>query len=98
MASAPMMLMPCFLVFGMEGTTNYTFMLFYVNGLLMLSDDGYIIKWSHPVDSYLFLKEHLCSTMGAEYYFHNHIQVPSFDEVIQAVGCHKINTNASGLF
>ncbi len=48
--------------FSTKGTTDYTLMLFYVNSLLpktggysvMLSNDGYTIRWSQPIDSTFF--------------------------------------------
>ncbi len=61
--------------FDTEGTTNYCLVSFFVNGVLparggyatTLSDDGYTIRWSRPVDAFLFLMEHLCSIMGRAY-------------------------------
>jgi hypothetical protein len=68
--------------FDMEGTTDYCLVSFFVSGLLpamggyaaTLSNDGYTIRWSRPVDGFLFSMEHLCSIMGMKY-SDSHVQV-----------------------
>ena len=63
----------------------------------MLSDDGYTIRWSRPVDAFLFSMEHLCSIMGRAY-SDSHVRVRSYDEVTQAILHDKIEVDANGLF
>ena len=78
--------------FDMEGTTNYCLVSFFVNGVLpatggyaaTLSDDGYTIRWSRPVDAFLFSMEHLRSIMGRAY-SDSHVRVRSYDDVTQAI-------------
>ena len=55
-----------------EGSSDFYEIKFYINGVLpevggylaTLSEDGYVIKWSHPIEGLLFRIEHLKSIMG----------------------------------
>ena len=54
-----------------DGANDYYVVQFYVTGavweggyLATLSEDGYVIKWSHPIEGLLFRIEHLKSIMG----------------------------------
>lgn len=61
--------------FDTEGTTDFCLVSFFVCGVLpetggyvaTLSDDGHTIRWSRPVDGFLYSMEHLKSVMGADY-------------------------------
>ena len=78
--------------FDMEGTMDYCLVSLYINDMLperggfvvTLSEDGYTIRWSHPVDGFLFTMEHLRSIMGAKY-SDSHIRVHSFNKVTQSI-------------
>ena len=91
--------------FDTEGTTDYCLVSFFVNGVLpatggyavTLSDDGYTIRWSRPVDAFLFSMEHLRSIMGRAY-SDSHIRVRSYDEVTQAILRDKAEADVNGLF
>jgi len=91
--------------FDTEGTTDFCLVSFFVCGVLpetggyavTLSDDGHTIRWSRPVDSFLFSMEHLKCVMGAEY-SDTHVRVRSFDEVTQAISKDKLEADANGLF
>ncbi len=93
------------LSFDTEGTTDYCLLSFFVNGVLpatggyvtTLSNDGYTIRWSRPINAFLFLMEHLCSIMGRAYSDY-HIQVRSYDEVAQAIMHNKVEADVNGLF
>jgi hypothetical protein len=61
----------------------------------MLSEDGHTIRWSRPIDSFLFTMEHLCSNMGSKY-LESNVQVHSFDEVMQALCKDKIKPDMNG--
>jgi hypothetical protein len=85
-----------------KGTTNFILISFYVNGALpekggylaTLLEDNYTVRWSHPIDSYLFTMEHLHSIMGSKYSESN-VQVCSFDKVTQALYKDKINPDTN---
>ena len=62
-----------------------------------LSDDSHTIRWSRPVDGFLFSMEHLKSVMGAVY-SDTHVRVRSFDEVMQAISKDLLKADANGLF
>ena len=92
--------------FDTEGTTDFCLVCFFVYGVLpktggiaMLSNDGHTIRWSHPIDGFLFLMEHLKSVMGADY-SDGHVRVRSFGEVTQAIsqrtGLRRTRTDSSG--
>ena len=91
--------------FDTEGTTDYCLVSFFVNGVLpstggyaaMLSDDGYTIRWSRPIDAFLFSMEHLRSIMGRAY-SDSHVRVRSYDDVTQAISRDKIEQDVNGLF
>jgi len=91
--------------FDTEGTTDYCLVSFFVNGVLpatggyaaTLSDDGYTIRWSRPVDAFLFSMEHLRSIMGRAY-SDSHVRVRSYDEVTQAILRDKAEADVNGLF
>ena len=91
--------------FDTEGTTDYCLVSFFVSGVLpatggyvaTLSDDGYTIRWSRPVDAFLFSMEHLRSIMGRKY-SDTHVRVRSYDEVAQAISKDKVEADVSGLF
>jgi hypothetical protein len=78
---------------------------FFVSGVLpetggyvtTLSDDSHTIRWSRPVDGFLFSMEHLKSVMGADY-SDTHVRVRSFDEVTQAISKDRVEADANGLF
>jgi hypothetical protein len=73
-----------------KGTTDFVLFSFYVNGALpkkgrylaTLLEDGYTLSWSSPIDSFLFMMEHLCSIMGSKYSESN-VQVCLFNEITQ---------------
>ena len=58
-----------------EGSSDFYEIEFYVNGVLpkvgrylaTLSEDGYTLKWSHPIEELLFTMGHLKSIMGENY-------------------------------
>jgi hypothetical protein len=91
--------------FDTEGTTDYCLLSFFVSGVLpatggyvaTMSDDGYTIRWSRPVDSFLLSMEHLCSIMGRKY-SDSHVRVRSYDEVVQAISRDKVEADVNGLF
>ena len=62
-----------------------------------LSDDGYTIRWSRPVDAFLFSMEHLRSIMGRAY-LDSHVRVRSYDDVMQAISHNRIEADVNGLF
>jgi len=90
--------------FDTEGTTDFCLVSFFVSGVLpetggfvaTLSDDGYTIRWSRPVDGFLFSMEHLKSVMGADY-SDTHVRVRSFDKVTQAIAKDLVKVDANGL-
>jgi hypothetical protein len=63
--------------------------------LAMLSEDSHTIRWSRPVNSFLFTMENLCSIMGSKY-LESNVRVRSFDKVTQALYKDKIKPNANG--
>jgi hypothetical protein len=58
-----------------KGTTEYVILTFYLNGMLppkggyqcTLAKDGHTIRWSRPVDSFLFSVDHLKGIMSNDY-------------------------------
>ena len=60
--------------YDLKGTTEYVIFMFYLNGMLppkggyqcILAEDGHTIRWSRPVDSFLFSMDHLKGIMGNE--------------------------------
>jgi hypothetical protein len=60
--------------FNTKGSTNFFLVQFYVNSTLpkkgrylaLLLQDSHTIRWSCPVDLFLFTIEHLCSIMGSK--------------------------------
>ena len=58
-----------------KGSSDFYKIEFYVNGvlpkvggyLLTLSEDGYTLKWSRPIEELLFTMGHLKSIMGENY-------------------------------
>jgi hypothetical protein len=91
--------------FDTEGTTDYCLVSFFVSGILpatggyvaTLSNDGYTIRWSCPVDSFLLSMEHLCSIMERKY-LDSHVRVCSYDEMAQAISRDKVDADVNGLF
>jgi hypothetical protein len=63
--------------------------------LTMLSGDGFTLRWSCPVESFLFSMEQLCSIMGSMYSESN-VRVCLLDKVTQALFKDKNKTNANG--
>jgi hypothetical protein len=88
-----------------EGTTDFCLVWFFVCGVLpetggyvvTLLDDGHTIRWSRPVDGFLFSMEHLKSVMGEDY-SDTHVRVRSFDEVTQAISKDRLEADTNGLF
>jgi hypothetical protein len=62
--------------------------------LTTLLKEGHTIRWSCPVNSFLFTMEHLCSIMGTKYLKLN-VQVCLFNKVTQAILKDKIEPNAN---
>ena len=68
-----------------EGSSDFYEIEFYVNGVLpevggylaTLSEDGYTLKWSRPIEEFLFTMGHLKSIMG-ENYSPSHVRVRTF--------------------
>jgi hypothetical protein len=91
--------------FHTEGTTDFCLVSFFVSGVLpetggyvvTLSDDGYTIRWSSPVNGFLYSMEHLKTAMGADY-LDTHVRVRSFEEVTQAISKDRLEADANGLF
>jgi hypothetical protein len=89
--------------FDTKGSTDFVLMQFYVNSVLpekggylaTLLEDGYTIRWSRPVDLFLFTMEHICSIMGSKYYLESNVQVHLFDKIMQAILKDKIKHNAN---
>ena len=58
--------------YDLKGTTEYVIFTFYLNGMLppkggyqcILAENGHTIRWSRPVDSFLFSMDHLKGIMG----------------------------------
>jgi hypothetical protein len=88
--------------YNTKGSMDFILVSFHVNGALpkkcgylaMLLEDGFTLRWSRPIDLFLFLMEHLHSIMGSKYSESN-IQVRSFDKVMQALFKDKIKTDAN---
>jgi len=79
---------------------HYYVIQFYVTGavwdggyLAMLSEDGYTLKWSRPIEGLLFRIEHLKSIMGNDY-SPSHVQVRAFDNVTQTMFKDKVEPDA----
>jgi len=91
--------------YDLKGTTAYVILTFYLNGMLppkggylcTLAEDGHTIRWSRPVDSFLFSMDHLKGIMGDDYSESN-IRVRSFDNILQAMHRDKIEPDTNGLF
>ncbi len=91
--------------FDTEGTTDYCLVSFFISGVLpatggyvaTLSENGYTIRWSRPVDSFLLSMEHLRSIMGRKY-SDSHVRVRSYNEVAQSISRDKIDADVNGLF
>ncbi len=91
--------------FDTEGTTDFCLVSFFVCGVLpetggyvvTLSNDGHTIRWSHPVDGFLYSMEHLKSVMQADC-SDTHVRVRSFDEVMKAISKDQLEADAIRLF
>jgi hypothetical protein len=91
--------------YDLKGTTEYVILTFYLNGMLppkggyqcTLAEDGHTIRWSRPVDSFLFSMDHLKGIMGNDYSESN-VRVRSFDNILQAIHHNKIEPDTNGLF
>ena len=91
--------------YDLKGTTEYVILTFYLNGMLppkggyqcTLAKDGHTIRWSRPVDSFLFSMDHLEGIMGDDYSESN-VRVRSFDNILQAMHRDKIEPDTNGLF
>jgi hypothetical protein len=88
-----------------EGSSNFYEIEFYINGVLpekggylaTLSEDGYTLKWSRPIEELLFTMGHLKSIMG-ETYSSSHVRVRAFDDVTQAMFKDKVEPDANGVY
>jgi hypothetical protein len=88
-----------------EGSSDYYEIEFYVNGVLpeeggyiaTLSEDGYTLKWSRPIEELLFTMGHLKSIMS-ENYSPSHVRVRAFDDVTQAMFKDKVEPDANGIY
>jgi hypothetical protein len=88
-----------------EGSSDFYEIEFYVNGVLpevggylaTLSEDGYTLKWSRPIEELLFTMGHLKSIMGEDY-SPSHVRVRAFDDVTQAMFKDKVEPDASGVY
>ena len=88
-----------------EGSSDFYEIEFYVNGVLpevggylaTLSEDGYTLKWSRPIEGLLFRMEHLKSIMGDDY-SPSHVRVRAFDNVTQTMFKDKVEPDANGLY
>jgi hypothetical protein len=89
--------------FDTKGLTNFVLVQFYMNDALpekgrcltTLLDDSHTIKWSRPIDLFIFTMEHLCSISMGSKYLELNIQVCLFDKVMQAILKDKIKPNAN---
>jgi hypothetical protein len=89
-----------------EGSSDFYEIEFYVNGVLpdvgggclaTLLEDGYTLKWSRPIEEFLFTMGHLKSIMG-ENYSPSHVRVRAFDDVTQAMFKDKVKPDANGVY
>ena len=88
-----------------EGSSDFYEIEFYVNGVLpevggylaTLSEDGYTLKWSRPIEEFLFAIGHLKSIMG-ENYSPSHVRVRAFVDVTQAMFKDKVEPDANGVY
>ena len=87
-----------------DGANDYYVVQFYVTGavwdggyLATLSEDGYTLKWSRPIEGLLFRMEHLKSIMGDDY-SPSHVRVRAFDNVTQTMFKDKVEPDANGLY
>ncbi len=88
-----------------EGSTDFADIKFFVNGMLpkvggylaTLSNDGFAINWSRPIEEHLFTMGHLKSIMGEDY-SPSHVRVRSFDEVTQTMYKNKIKSNTNEVY
>ncbi len=79
--------------FDTKGSTNIVLIQFSVNSVLpekggylaMMLEDGHAIRWSRPINSFLFTIEHLCSILGRKN-LESNVRVCLFDKVTQAQG------------
>jgi hypothetical protein len=91
--------------YDLKGTTEYVILTFYLNGMLppkggyqcTLAEDGHTIRWSRPVDSFLFSMDHLKGIMGDDYSESN-VRVRSFDNILQAMHRDKIEPDMTDSF
>jgi hypothetical protein len=90
-----------------KGSSNFYKVEFYVNGVLLpkvggylatLSKDGYTLKWSRPIEEFLFTMGHLKLIMGENYSPSHHDQVRVFDDVTQAMFKIKVEHDANGVY
>ncbi len=65
--------------------------------LAMLSEDGYTLKWSRPIEELFFTIGQLKSIMGEDY-SPSHVRVRAFDDVTQAMFRDKVEPDASGIY
>ena len=85
------------------GTTEYKIITFLLSGVLpseggflcTLDEDGHTVKWSRPVDAFLFSMGHLRGIMGEEDYSESHVRVRSFDDVLQSMSHDKVEADAA---
>ena len=63
----------------------------------MLSEDGYTLKWSGPIEELLFTMGHLKSIMG-ENYSPSHVRVRAFNDVTQAMFKDKVEPDANNVY
>jgi hypothetical protein len=88
-----------------EGLLDFYKIEFYINGVLpkvrgylaTLSEDGYTLKWSRPIEEFLFAMGHLKSIMG-ENYSPSHVRVRAFVDVTQAMFKDKVEPDANGVY
>ena len=86
----------------MVGTTEFKIITFCLNGVLpseggfqcTLDDDGHTVKWSRPVDAFLFTMNHLRGIMGGAYSESN-VRVRSFDDVLQSMHQDKVEADTA---
>jgi len=91
--------------YDLKGTTEYVILTLYLNGMLppkggyqcTLAEDSHTIRWSRPVDSFLFSMDHLKGIMGSNYSESN-VHVRLFDNILQATHSNKIKPNTNGFF
>ena len=85
------------------GTTEFKIITFALSGVLpseggflcTLDEDGHTVKWSRPIDAFLFTMEHLRGVMGEGDFSESHVRVRSFDNVLQSMSQDKVEADAS---